>query len=87
MFKISDLHLKDPETTASPLSRGKLCATRWLTRVAAIFALKEQYQTTLQALKELVESNASVNTRVAGLLRQLSRSNTYISFYKQKTIL
>lgn len=84
--KISDLHLEDPETTASPLSRSKLCATRWLTRVAAIFSLIEQYQTTLQALKELAESNASVNTRAAGLLRQLSRSNTYISLHLCKLI-
>ena len=52
---MTDLHLEDPEHTASLLSLSKLCATRWLTRVAVIYALKEQYQTTLQALEEFAE--------------------------------
>lgn len=79
--KMSNLYLEARENTTSPLSLCKLCETRWLTRVTAIFPLKEQYQKSLQALEELAKSNVSVNTQAAGLLQQLSRSNTCISFH------
>ena len=79
--KMSDLLQEDLQYPAVPVSLGKLCTTRWLTRVAAIKAVLLQYETTLKSLDELAESDASINTRAAGLSEQLSRANMYIALH------
>jgi hypothetical protein len=79
--KMSELLQEDLQHPASPKSLGKLCTTRWLTRVAAIKAVLLQYETTLKSLDELAESDASINTRASGLSEQLSEANTYIGLY------
>ena len=77
--KMSDLLQEDLQHPAAPESLGKLGTTRWLTRVPAIKAVLSQYETTLECLDELAESDASINTRASAISEQLSRANTYIA--------
>ena len=58
-----------------------LCTTRWLTRVSAIKAMLTQYETILECLDKLAESDASINTRVSGISEQLSRANALLSIF------
>ena len=84
--KMSDLLQEDLQHPAAPESLGKLCTTRWLTRVPAIKAVLSQYETTLECLDELAESDASINTRASAISEQLSRANTYIALHLCKLI-
>ena len=79
--KMSDLLQDDLQHPAAPESLGKLCTTRWLTRVSAIKAMLTQYETTLECLDELAESDASINTRASEISEQLSRANALLSIF------